>query len=142
MKINWGHKLVFFAGSFMLFVVFMVYKISTQKVDLVDKNYYEKGVKYQDEINKFSAAKEINPELNFDLGKQTVVFHSTTPTLSGKAYFYRAADATMDFEVPFTTSNGSFEYATNKLAQGIWHVTFEWTLNGKLMAIEKQIVIE
>lgn len=142
MKINWGHKLVFFASLFMLFVVFMVYKISTQKVDLVDKNYYEKGVKYQDEINKFSAASAINPELIFDLAQQAVSFKSSAQSLSGKAYFYRAADATMDFEVPFSTTNGSFSYSTGKLAVGIWHVTFEWTLNGKLMAIEKQIVIE
>lgn len=142
MKINWGHKLVFFAGSFMLFVVFMVYKISTQTVDLVDKNYYEKGVKYQDEINKFAAANVVNPKIDFNLTQQQVVFTADNKTIQGTMRFYRAADASMDFEVPFSMANGSFSYSTQKLAQGIWHVTFEWTLDGKLMAAEKQMVIE
>ena len=44
MKINWGHKLVFFMVVFMLFIVVLIYHISRQQVDLVDKNYYEKGI--------------------------------------------------------------------------------------------------
>jgi hypothetical protein len=49
MKLNWGHKLVFFTILFMLFIITMVVAISRQKVDLVDTNYYEKGIQYQDE---------------------------------------------------------------------------------------------
>lgn len=142
MKINWGHKLVFFAASFMLFVVFMVYKISTQTVDLVDKNYYERGVKYQDEINKYQAAHAIAHQLVFDLNKQQLSFSAELPDLSGKLYFYRPADAKLDFEMPFTLTQGRFTYQTNALLKGIWHATFEWTYQGKLMAAEKQFVVE
>lgn len=143
MKINWGHKLVFFGLSFMFFVAFMVYKISMQKVDLVDDNYYEKGVRYQDEINKFSATAGVQSDITFDLNKQLITFKSNTAGLSGKALFYRPSDVNLDFETNFVLNeNGEYAYSTAQLTKGVWKVTFEWTLNGKLMATEKQFVIE
>ncbi len=143
MKINWGHKLVFFGLSFMFFVAFMVYKISTQKVDLVDDNYYEKGVRYQEEINKFNATEGIERNISFDLNQQLITFKSNINSLKGKALFYRPGDVNLDFETDFTLNeNGEFTYSTAQLAKGVWKVTFEWTLNGKLMAAEKQFVIE
>lgn len=143
MKINWGHKLVFFGLSFMFFVGFMVYKISTQKVDLVDDNYYEKGVRYQEEINKFDATSGIENNITFDLNQQLITFKSNAKGLSGKALFYRPSDVNLDFETDFTLNeNGEFTYSTAQLAKGVWKVTFEWNLNGKLMAAEKQFVIE
>lgn len=142
MKINWGHKLVFFTVSFMLFVVFMVYKISTQKVDLVDKNYYEKGVRYQDEINKYTASASVKHSIDVSLSNQLITFKADNPNLTGTVYFYRAADENMDFKEPFALKDSVFTYSIAKLNKGIWHVTFEWTLDGKLMAAEKQFVME
>lgn len=143
MKINWGHKLVFFGLSFMFFVAFMVYKISVQKVDLVDDNYYEKGVRYQEEINKFNTTEGVESTIGFNLNQQLITFKSNTPGLTGKALFYRPSDVNLDFETNFALGeNGEFTYSTAQLAKGLWKVTFEWTLNGKLMATEKQFVIE
>ena len=143
MKINWGHKLVFFGLSFMLFISFMVYKISMQKVDLVDDNYYEKGVRYQEEINKFNATPGVESEVSFDLNKQLITFKSNAPGLSGKVLFYRPSDVNLDFETTFAVNElGEYTYVTTPLKKGVWKVTFEWTLNGKLMAAEKQFVIE
>jgi hypothetical protein len=143
MKINWGHKLVFFGLSFMFFVAFMVYKITTQKVDLVDDNYYEKGVRYQEEINKFNATEGVESNISFDLNQQLITFKSNISGLKGKALFYRPGDVNLDFETDFVLNeNGEFTYSIAQLAKGLWKVTFEWTLNGKLMATEKQFVIE
>ncbi|MCU0442141.1 MAG: FixH family protein [Bacteroidia bacterium] len=142
MKLNWGHKLVFFALLFMGFVVYMVYRISTQKVDLVDQNYYERGVKYQEEINKYKAAATVAPQIRFSLIDQKLVLSVNQP-VAGLLTFYRVADAGSDFSVPFVTdSSNQFDYGTNQLQKGNWKATFEWTLNDTLMAVEKQIMIE
>ena len=143
MKINWGHKLVFFMITFMMFIVVLIYNISKQQIDLVDKNYYEKGIRYQDEINKFSASDSIRHEIGFDLGKRELSFTTNIPNLEGNLYFYKASDAGLDFDVPFKQDEkGFFAYNTSALKKGIWKVTFEWTLNGRLMAAEKQIMIK
>jgi hypothetical protein len=142
MKLNWGHKLVFFAVLFMLFVVYMVYRISIQKVDLVDKNYYEKGVRYQEEINKYQAASFVNPSIEFSSVEKKLTFKANTP-LKGMLYFYRPGDEKMDFEKPFELdANNQFIYNTSSITRGNWKVIFEWTLQNKLMAAEKQLILE
>lgn len=140
MKINWGHKLVFFNALFMLFVAFLVYKISTQKIDLVDKQYYEKGVKYQEEINKFAAANAVLHSISFVNGN--ILFKANVKLL-GTMHFYRPNDATLDFEIPFATDEkGAFLFNTNALKKGNWHVRFEWKLHNHLMASSKKIQIK
>lgn len=128
---------------FMLFIVVLIYNISKQQIDLVDKNYYEKGIQYQEEIDKFNASDSIKHEILFDLSKQQLSFVTNIPQLDGQLYFYKASDAKLDFAVPFITDEqGVFNYNTAALKKGPWKVTFEWKLGGKLMAAEKQLVIE
>ena len=142
MKINWGHKLVFFAASFMLFVMFMVYRISTQKVDLVDQNYYENGVAYQASINKFRAAQALSPQINFQLQNQQIEF-TCNAAVEGTVTFYRPSDASKDFKVEFKTlNNQAYVFSTSRLDKGLWNVTYEWRYNNTLMAAEKQIMVE
>lgn len=144
MKINWGHKLVFFASAFMLFVVVMVYKISTQKVELVDKNYYENGIRYQEEINKYSASKDTKHTIDFSLTEQKLVFQiSPSNTISGEMHFYRPSDAALDFSKAFAVDqNGKHEFSTVDLKKGPWKVTYEWKSGDTLMAAEKQFIVE
>ncbi len=143
MKLNWGHKLVIFGLSFMIFITVLVYKMVGEKVDLVDENYYEKGMSYQDEINKFDTVSGVKSNIDFNLVAQLITFKSSITNLTGSANFYRAGDKNLDFSEPFKLdSNNEFTYSTANLAKGVWKVTFEWTLNGKLMAAEKQIVVE
>ena len=143
MKLNWGHKLVFFGISFMIFIIVLVYKMIDEKIDLVDENYYEKGMSYQDELNKFDTVAGVKSSIDFNLVEQLITFKSSIANLSGTAKFYRPSDKKLDFNEPFTLDkNNEFTYSTANLAKGIWKVTFEWTLDGKLMAAEKQFVVE
>jgi len=142
MKINWGHKLVFFMVLFMAFIVWLVIKMSSQQVDLVDKNYYEKGVKYQVEINKYNAANAINHHITFLKNQLTFELKNTTG-IKGIVYFYKPNDATLDFKLPFALNeNGTFMFNTSQLTKGNWQVTFEWELHKTLMASQKSILIE
>lgn len=144
MKVNWGHKLVFFGALFMLFVLFMVYRISTQQVDLVDTNYYERGVKYQDELNKYTEAKALKPSVEFDATTGVLVFKIEADELvAGNLNIYRPSDAKMDFTIPFSTDSAkTFTYSTVAMQKGLWKATFEWISNNKLMAAEKEFTIE
>ena len=50
MKINWGTKLVFFALLFMTFIVVLVVRIMRTDMPMVEDDYYEKGLNYQQAI--------------------------------------------------------------------------------------------
>lgn len=142
-KLNWGHKLTFFTVAFMLFIIVLVYKISTQKIDLVDENYYERGILYQNDINKYAASKEVVRELSYNNATRSLLLRCDEKMmLSGTLTLYRPNDASMDVTMPFKLdSQGCYTYQTSSLKKGVWKATFEWTTAGKLMAIEKQIMV-
>lgn len=144
MKLNWGHKLVFFTVLFMLFILFMVYKISTQQVDLVDKNYYERGIQYQQDINKFALGAKVNPKISIDSLSKNLTFSATlSQPIIGTVFFYRPSDAQLDKTITFRTDKlGRFNTSVAAFENGPWKVTFEWVSDDKLFAAEHQFVIQ
>jgi hypothetical protein len=140
---NWGQKLVGFTILFMLFIIGMVVVISRQKMDLVDDNYYEKGIRYQEEMNKFEINDSIQHQVTFDMPNGMLTFTTNIKGMHGMLFFYRPSNATLDFAVPFEVQpDGVFLYKTKELEKGVWKATFEWELNGRKMAAEKQLMIE
>lgn len=144
MKLNWGHKLVFFTVAFMLFIIAMVYKISTQKVELVDENYYENGIRYQEEINKYNASRDTKHVIDFSLTTHELTFQTLAKnTISGEMHFYRPSDSKLDFVKSFSVDSiGKHVFSTAALKKGPWKVTYEWKTKDTLMAAEKQFVVE
>ena len=52
MRFNWGFGIVVVAGLFVAFILNLVYQCSQQQVDLVTDKYYEKELKYQEQIDQ------------------------------------------------------------------------------------------
>lgn len=144
MKIHWGHKLVFFALAFMLFILGMVYYISRQKVELVADDYYEKGINYQAELDKFSARENRDFTFQYVAGKQQVLVHlNGANNLEAKLTFYRASDSKKDFKNElFTDAAGNIELPVASLQSGLWKVTCEWILSGKPVAFSKEFYVQ
>jgi hypothetical protein len=141
-QLNWGHGLVFFTILFMAFISILVYRIGQQKIDLVDKNYYERGVLYQQDINKFNAASAIAHQVVLNAQHQLVFQANGVAPFTGVLHFYRPDHAEWDFSIPFTlNAQGTYTYATNHLQKGPWKATFEWTYGGQLMAAEKNVLV-
>ena len=149
MNINWGAKLAFFAILFMAFVVFMVVKISQTDVPLVEENYYEKGIGYQEQID---AGKDAGELISIIVGKidmaqidpnKKFVFlqkHTVGDTINGKILFYRASDKKLDFKTAFTLIDSvPTALDITNLMKGKWKITVNWESNNAKRLIEKQI---
>ena len=143
-RLNWGHKLVIFAVLFMLFISTMVYYMYNQHVELVEPDYYEKGIKYQDEIDKHSAIKGLDHAIKFDSIKKELVFETAMGgNVTGTLKFYRPSDSKMDNQIPFTLNEeGRFVYNVSSLAKGPWKFTFEWKVGTQTMAVEKELTLK
>ncbi len=143
-NINWGHKLVFFTVLFMIFIITMVYLMLTQKVDLVEADYYEKGINYQQEMDKYKATKGMDHQITYLASAQQLTFQTAMGgNIQGTIKFYRPSDSKMDFEIPFMLdSEGKFIYSTQNMAKGLWKVIFEWKAGEVSMATVKEIFVE
>lgn len=144
MKLNWGHKLVLFAILFMVFIFTMITFMIRQNVELVESDYYEKGIKFQDKIDKLNAIKGLDHAIKFDSLKNELVFETAMGgNISGVLKLYRPSDSKMDTQIPFTLNEeGRFAYNVSSLAKGPWKFTFEWIVGTQSMAVEKEIILK
>lgn len=143
MKFNWGHKIVVVFGIFVIGILFLVYKSSQQKMDLVQKNYYADELKYQEVIDASKNAKEIGGSLNVIrkgghlLVSLPAAFHSSA--VKGVAHLYYAADETRDISKSFVTSNGEFEMDLMTMMNGYYTLKLTIELNEKQYYYEQKL---
>ena len=144
MKLNWGHKLVVFMILFMLFIVTLVTIMSRQHISLVETNYYERGMYYENELRKHEKTRGLSHSLVYNAGTQQIVFSCAMGgNVTGIAKFYRPNDSELDFIKPFTLNEfGACTLSTEGMQQGIWRLTMEWQLHTDTMAITKDFYIQ
>ena len=103
-KFNWGFGILIAIVFFMGVTIALVTISVNQKTDLVTDHYYEKTLKYQNQIDmekrseKFVKGLEItngDNELNIKFPDAFKSF-----PVKGELYFYRPSDAANDFTVP------------------------------------------
>lgn len=138
---NWGTKLVIGMALFMAFIITLaVLMIRSDSDDLVDTNYYEKGIEYnkdydrKNQLIKDKAEPEIIVEDNL-----TIIFKS--PAV-GSIRFIHSSDKTKDNTMNINSGTGTqVEFPLESFRKGHWKVSLEWKSNGKSYMYDKNIVI-
>src|SRR5690554_8200711 len=104
---NWGYKIALVFIGFVVLMVSLVIVCFRQKdIHLVEEQYYEKEIAYQEQINiqQNTATLIAPPTIKYIKENQAVTIHH--PLLSegacpeGSILFLRPSDAAMDFVVP------------------------------------------
>lgn len=141
---NWGTKIVLGMVAFMLFIIAMVvYMFSVHGNDaLVDKDYYEKGINYNQEYN----------------AKHNVVIEAAQPMISisksqlrielkDSAAFelklQRPSTAEDDIFIKGNTSGSSnlIRLNSTNMHTGLWFLELKWTSNNKEYLFKKNITL-
>lgn len=136
---NWGQKMIFFAIIFMLMVVGLVAKMMGHAEQLVDEDYYEKGLHFQQEID---AHKNLNYRLEFHQKNEQIVFSSPGAD-SVNLIAKRPSNATLDFSLPLVSdANQNFIFPTDQMAKGPWNIHLEWKSKGNFWAADQKINIQ
>src|SRR5574343_962446 len=97
---NWGYKILAVYLSFVAVIVFMVFRSSNEKFDLVTKDYYAKELKYQDQIERVKRTGQLTEKVvvtneNNEL-KITLPGDFAGKTLKGELLLYCPADESKD----------------------------------------------
>jgi hypothetical protein len=144
MKINWGYKILIIYGLFVLGFMFLVFKSTQQKFELVQKDYYADELKYQNVIDATQAAKDLGGELVTirEGGYLKVVLPNgfKSSLVKGTAYLYYAADAKRDISKSFTLQNGEFNMELLTIMSGAYTLKLNLEMNGVLYYYEQKII--
>lgn len=132
---NWGHKIAFLYIGFVVIVLASVIFAVTQRIDLVTDNYYDKGIKYQEQINKNQRTKALKEKTEISISDRIIKIKF--PNLPDKniandfILLYRPSDPSKDLKVTISTDTlGVQQIPADKLASGFWKVKMGWTSSG------------
>lgn len=132
---SWGTKIVIAFIVFMIATLSVVVYLMMQKVDIVTENYYEKELKYQDQINRITRTNALKDTLKINnTGKELVIKFPNTPDKStGKDFIllYRPSDKTKDIRIPVMTDTlNSQVISIERIEKGYWKLQLSWTSSG------------
>ena len=147
MKLNWGKRIAVLYIGFVILVLAMVILAMTKETELVSENYYEKEIKYQEQIDKEKRTNELNGKVKIEYSGSYILikFPSTynLKDIKGTINFYRPSDESKDFKLNIEPKeNGEQKVITNKILKGIWKVRLNWTMDGKEYYSEESMRIE
>ncbi|HWO57789.1 MAG TPA: FixH family protein [bacterium] len=131
-KSRWGAGMWALFGGFALFVLALVVVAAMHEVDLVESDYYERGLAYQERIDAIARAADPARQPTFRYVAEgntvTLCFPDGTPRpLAGSMLFFRPSSSLRDFRVPFALdSNACLDIVDSRLERGYWKLKCEW----------------
>ena len=145
---NWGWKIFIVIVSFLALILFMVFKAVNEDFYLVADNYYEKEIKYQDEIDKIRNARSLSKQISISYILQEESIHFKYPesqvqSISGKVQFFRPSDSRMDKVYDIKPANDGIQRISVKsLEKGLWQIKVNWSYGSEDYQEEKNIMIQ
>ena len=139
MKWNWGTKLVIAMAVFMGFIIILVFQSVKNDVDLVERDYYPKGLKYQDRLNEIENADPFYNNIHiYQTAEHVVIQFPEIKPDTGSLYFFRPSDNDIDKLYKLSPSN-DFSQAIPKteFQKGKYLVKIYWKENDKGFYVEK-----
>lgn len=147
MKFNWGTGLVIAMVVMIGGMITLVTIAVRQDYDLVEDNYYQKSVNYQQHIDKEKRTDELGKKITFSQTKDslTITFPNVGEFIgySGKIHFYSPVAEIRDLTLPVKL-NSVFSQSIdlNRLEKGRYQVKIDWSAGKIDYYQELEIVIE
>lgn len=148
-KSFWGKGIWLAYGSFVVFILAMVAFAAYQHFDLVESDYYEKGLQYQKQIDKSNRTtqQQKQPILSYSFDPlQVSLCFPTSEALqpvTGTILFFRPSAAAYDIKDSLKLNEQECQIVQDKrLIPGNWRVKIDWEENGQSYYYETQLLIE
>ncbi|MDP4285432.1 MAG: FixH family protein [Bacteroidota bacterium] len=128
---NWGYKIMLVYIVFVAGILLLVFKSSSQKVDLVTENYYQQELKYEQKIDEAERAQSLSSPLKYEVNNNalTVYFpeEMNGVKLKAQALIYYAADEAKDKNYNLETGNGKMVIDLPASDKGMYELKMDWT---------------
>jgi hypothetical protein len=143
MKLSWGYLITSGYFVFVIGIGFLVYKASSQKFDLVTKDYYEQELKYQHVIDESANTAKLSAPLVIERsGDQLQI--GFPAEMKGKKktidfYLYYPADARKDFRKTIETKDNDLLQPLPAAMKGQYQLKLSWEVEGVKYYFEKKL---
>jgi len=145
-KINWGTGIVIALVVMIGGMIFLVSIAVRQDYDLVDKDYYQKSVNYQQHIeevkNTSALAEKIKFQQSIDTLKITFPNLGNAQEYTGEIHFYSPVEEKRDETIKLKlNSNFSQSIGLKSLKSGRYTVKINWSVGKVSYYQEEEILV-
>jgi hypothetical protein len=146
MKINWGTGIVISLVVMISGMIFLVSIAVRQDHDLVDKDYYQKSITYQQHIEKVRKNDALTEKIKFELSeaslKLTFPNLATFQEYTGEIHFYSPVAEKRDMTLKINLDKNYIQIIDLKsLEKGRYQVKIDWNVSGTGYYQEEEIAI-
>lgn len=146
-KFNWGTGLAIVIILFLIVSIGQVVLIHTLvDYDLVEEEYYDAEIKYQEKIDKIKRTEALPEQLQINLTGNTIEFKFPSlfkpESVNGNILFYKPSDDLLDetLEIKLDERNRA-SIDTKELSTGLWKIKVEWSVNDVSYYNEKSMMV-
>ncbi len=146
-KFNWGTGIVIALIVMISGMLVLVSIAVRQDFDLVDKDYYQKSITYQQHIEKVGNTAALETKIVFELLADTLKLKfpnlGNYESVTGKIHFYSPVEERRDFSLEVKVDTAFLQIiALKKLEKGRYQVKIDWTANAVSYYQEEEIAVE
>ncbi|MFZ4589897.1 MAG: FixH family protein [Ignavibacteria bacterium] len=132
---NWGYRIAIGFTAFCLVTIGVTIYLMNQKVDIVTDNYYEKELKYQEQLDKVARTRALKESFEItNTGKELIIKFPNLPDKNQSKdliSLYRPSDDSKDVKIPVLTDTSRTQVVSvDRLVKGYWKVKINWTSGG------------
>ena len=146
MKFNWGTGIFIFLILFVAGGVGFVIFTLQYDVNLVHKDYYEKGVDYSEQMRMdtrstaFKNAIQVNSDDKYLVVKIEESLASKID--SGNVLLFRPSDSKRDISISVKKKSSNISFSKTDLIKGRYILKFSWYSEGIEYEIDRQVNIQ
>lgn len=143
---NWGTGLAIAIVAGCLGIIFLVYKATTFEFQMVDSDYYEKEVEFNDKVLSIKNAANLQDTLHFSMQNGHLIVSFPTDVIgkkvTGTLNFYCPVNAEKDFNIPlvFNDKNIVAVDASNMLATQ-YNISAQFTIGEERYYLEQVYMV-
>jgi hypothetical protein len=148
-KSLWGVGIFVLYSGFVVAVLVVVAFASLQEIQLVEQDYYQQELVFQEQIDRIKRTLELPTAVSFEYNRPAGLITINYPPeversrLSGSIAFMRPSNADLDHTVPvLPDSTGRQEINASLMAKGLWRVKALWKIDADEYYNEDMIVIQ
>ncbi|MCT1532017.1 FixH family protein [Sphingobacterium daejeonense] len=140
---NWGYKIVFGLGAFMLFIIGAgIYMVTHDSDTLVESDYYEKGLNYDETFHKKENLLNDHAKPRIQVLKDTLLIQFSSSVNKGNLNFKRLDDKNQDQQLPFYTNSNQFKLPISSFKKGNWNLEIDWVNSSKSYISDHAVFIQ
>ncbi len=143
---NWGYKILFVYVAFIAGTLFLVFRASGEKDDLVTEDYYSQELKYQQKIDQMSRTGALSAPVKYELnaGQLLVSFPNdfSGKKIAGNILLYCPSDEGKDIKQDFNIQDAVLKIRIPPAHNGAYELHINWQADGLDYYFEKKIFIE